>query len=501
MAVLELTCPHCGANIEVNEDAISFDCPRCGSRIILQASDNNGFSRNIPVNRFDNNGSMTAKKKSPVRSLVSTLICVAVVACVGLTGYEWHCENEMKATRQEIQLLIDSGDYEKANGKLIELDYRGLLLSKRNYWRDQKDQFSMKRVEEEVRYYMSQGNFTRATSELNSYTPSDSCAAKWTTIKGELQVEITKGREAEERRKEEEYKEEIQRYIDQDNFALAQSKLEEYEAPVSVKTKWEKDKQILQRQIDEKRRAAEMYGLVQIPISSKDAIGKDYTTLEQQLRNAGFTYIETISEVPDKGLFSKATHGEVKEIKILKEEKEIKEFKKDATFRRSDKITIIYYDLHSDGISKINAVVKTVKGLIAADNYEKARSEIESFNPPDYVSEEWNAQKAELLNEIAQAESERIRMPISSDDLSSWKHDELEESLRELGFETIKLDAIEKKESNFFSKIISFFSKKDSGDVAGITIINGGDRKTSFKNGEYIVKTAKITITYYTDNK
>ena len=59
----------------------------------------------------------------------------------------------------------------------------------------------MNRVEKEVRYYMSQGNFTRATSELNSYTPSDSCAAKWTTIKGELQVEITKASEDEEKRK------------------------------------------------------------------------------------------------------------------------------------------------------------------------------------------------------------------------------------------------------------------------------------------------------------
>lgn len=499
MAVLELTCPHCGANIEVNEDAISFDCPRCGSRIILQASGNNGFSRNIPVNRFDNNGSMTAKKKSPVRSLVSTLICVAVVACVGLTGYEWHCENEMKATRQEIQLLIDSGDYEKASGKLIELDYRGLLLSKRNYWRDQKDQFSMKRVEEEVRYYMSQGNFTRATSELNSYTPSDSCAAKWTTIKGELQVEITKASEDEEKRKEEEYIEEIQRYIDQDNFSRAQSKLEEYDPPASVKTKWEKDKQTLQRQIDDKRRDAELYGLVPIPISAKDAIGSDYRTLKRQLEDAGFTNIDTISEVPDKGLFSKAEHGEVKDIRILKEEKEIKGFKKNDTFRRSDKITIIYYDLHSEGISKINAVVKTVKGLIAADNYEKACSEIESFNPPDYVSEEWNARKDGLLNEISQAKSDKIPMPISSDELSSWKHDDLEESLRESGFKTIKLDAIEKKDSNFFSKIISFFSKKDSGDVAGITIINGGDRKTSFEKGDYIVKTAKIEISYYAD--
>ena len=139
MAVLELTCPHCGANIEVNEDAISFDCPRCGSRIILQASENTGFSRNIPMNRFENDlESMVTKKKSPIRSLVSTLICVTVVACVGLTGYEWHCDREMKATRQEIESLIVSGDYLKARGKLVGFEYQGLLSSNRKSWNDQK---------------------------------------------------------------------------------------------------------------------------------------------------------------------------------------------------------------------------------------------------------------------------------------------------------------------------------------------------------------------------
>ena len=258
MVVLELTCPHCGANIEVNEDAISFDCPRCGSRIILQVSENDGFSRNIPVNRFDNDlGSRTTKKKSPIRSFVSTLICMAVVAGVGLSGYEWHCENEMKATRQEIQLLIDSGDYQKANGKLIELDYRGLLSSKKNYWREQKDQFSMKTVKEEVRYYMSKGDFILASSVLNSYTPSDFCMDEWMTTKGQLQKEIAERREEEDRRVEAEFVEEIQRYIDKDNFTLAQSKLEEYDPPASVKEEWEKHKQILQKRIDVKRKDAE----------------------------------------------------------------------------------------------------------------------------------------------------------------------------------------------------------------------------------------------------
>ena len=365
----------------------------------------------------------------------------------------------------------------------------------------QKDDFSMQTVEEEARYYMGKGNFTRASSVLNSYTPSDSSTAKWTTIKGELQGEITKASEDEEKRKEEEYIEEIQRYIDQDNFSLAQSKLEEYDPPASVKTKWEKDKQTLQRQIDDKRRAAELYGLVQIPISAKDAIGSDYRTLKRQLEDAGFTNIDTISEVPDKGLFSKAEHGEVKEIIILKNEKEIKDFKKEDTFRRSDKITITYYNLHDDGITKINGVVKTVKGLIDAGNYEKARSEIDAFSPPDYVLEEWNTQKAELLSEIGQAESETIRMPISSDDLSSWKHDELVVLLNESGFNSIKLEAKEKKDGNFFSKLFHIFSKDDSGDVAGITITIGGDKKTSFEKGDYIVKTAKIEISYYADNK
>lgn len=502
MAVLELTCPHCGANIEVNEDAISFDCPRCGSRIILQVPDNDGFSRNIPMNRFENDlGSVVTKKKSSIRSLVSTLICVAVVACVGLTGYEWHCDREMKATRQEIESLIVNGDYLKARGKLVGFEYQGLLSSRRKSWNDQKDDFSMQTVGEEVRYYMSKGDFIHASSVLNSYTPSDYCMDEWMTTKGELQKEISELREKEERRVEAEFVKEIQKYIDQDNFALAKAKLEEYDPPASVKSKWEQDKQSLQTQIEEKKIASEHNGLALIPVSSKEAVGSDYISILEILEDAGFTNIDIISETPDKGLFTKPKHGEVKEIIILKNEKEIKDFKKEATFRRSDKITIIYYNLHDDGIAKINAVVKTVRGLIASDNYEKARSEIESFSPPDYVSTEWNAQKDELLEEIAQKESERTQMPISSDDLSSWKHDDLVELLKESGFNTIKLEVKEKKDGNIFSKIFHIFSKEDSGDVAGITVTIGGDKITSFKKGDYIVKTAKIEISYYTDNK
>ena len=73
--------------------------------------------------------------------------------------------------------------------------------------------------------------------------------------------------------------------------------------------------------------------------------------------------------------------------------------------------------------------------------------------------------------------------------------------LEDSGFKTIKLEAKEKKDGNFFSKLFHIFSKEDSGDVTGITITIGGDKKTSFEKGDYIVKTAKIEIFYYADNK
>ena len=508
MVILELTCPHCGAIIQVGDDSSAFCCPRCGSRIILDASKSTDSAAKTPDSEADDDSTLSAnKKKRPLHNVISSIICVSVLACAGFSGYEWHCESEMKIAMQQIQESIDNKNFAGAKTDINALEYPGLLSSRKKNWHNQRDHLSIEVVKAEVRSLIENGDLVKASTELNSFMPADSCSAEWANTKTGLQEEINNKRREQEEQRQEEYKAKIRQCIDQGDYSGARSLLEEYLAPASVAQKWEKDKKILLEEITKKEEQAEHDRLIPIPFSSKEALEKSYSSLEKELKGAGFINVELKKTVPGNNIFSKVKHGQVKEITIVKDDNEIKGFKKDEPFKKSSKITIVYYDLTNIGMEKINAIKSKIKefipdnALIPSDSFNKARSELNSFVPPEYVSKEWDKIKEDLSNDISNKEKEVASLPLSSAEVSTFNHDDLKQCLEESGFKEIKFKEISKEAGNVFSKIKNIFSNYKRGDVVSIIIEMGGNSVTNFNKGDFLDKTASITITYYSERQ
>ena len=147
MVVLELKCPHCGASIEVNEDAAAFDCPKCGSRIVLEDADNADYTRSMPPRESSHiSVQAAAKNRSPVRGIVTTVIIIAALIITGLFLHEYYCNSEIKATKEKVQKLIEQGDYIGAETELSAFEYKGVFSKSRKSWTAQKKSLTFSRI-------------------------------------------------------------------------------------------------------------------------------------------------------------------------------------------------------------------------------------------------------------------------------------------------------------------------------------------------------------------
>lgn len=322
MDILELQCPHCGAVIDVNEDAAAFDCPHCGSRIILEGPGNIDLKDSLPNNTSPIQYAQVSKKKSPLYSITITVIVLAIIAGSGLFAQKWYFENERipipfsekdavgkncesikddleSAGFTNIELVPETENSSKKHQTVKEIK----ILDDNKYMNDFKKNTVFKRAARITIYYYDSSENDRIYLEKNI---------------NDIQTLIEKG--------------------DRDG---AESRIKKYTPPESVKDEWADQKNELIIQLE---------SLKPVPFSSSEALEKTYSEVADMLRDAGFNEItEEPSHEKSFGqktlpVFFKTEAGKVQRIKIIDGEREITDFKKGDYFNESAEITITYYD-------------------------------------------------------------------------------------------------------------------------------------------------------------
>ena len=84
---------------------------------------------------------------------------------------------------------------------------------------------------------------------------------------------------------------------------------------------------------------------IPVPMSAKEAKGKNYKEVKEAFDNAGFVNVFLREDTKKPGGLKRAKNGEVKEVTIkIDENEENKNFKKDELYSANTRIDIVYYD-------------------------------------------------------------------------------------------------------------------------------------------------------------
>lgn len=122
MNTIELCCPHCGAIIHAEEDLASFECPCCGSTIVLYEQSDAPSVRSALIGEMVGKPMPPKKRKSPLRSVVAAVLSVAVIGGAGYLGILKYTEKEIETCEKKVQEYIDTKDFSRAMTQLSSFD-------------------------------------------------------------------------------------------------------------------------------------------------------------------------------------------------------------------------------------------------------------------------------------------------------------------------------------------------------------------------------------------
>ena len=281
MNIIELYCPACNAKLEVADDAAALSCPSCGSKIIIHLPDPGSVST----------ADTEDKPKTKTRLIRSTVVLLAMVIFLsaGFFFFERNTDQKLEKACEDVESLISDKEYYLARSRLASVEYRGVSEKSRNYWKNRHDALYFETARVEVRHYIDIGDYSQASSALDSFVP-----------------------------------------------------------PEDKADQWEKVKEALRKEIDEKSINEEANTKKPVSLSSKELEELKYFEAEEKLRKDGFTNISLVkisykSIWYKPGTWKKVEPGDIKEISIESNGKISTSFKKDNVFPAASKIIISYY--------------------------------------------------------------------------------------------------------------------------------------------------------------
>ena len=145
-------------------------------------------------------------------------------------------------------------------------------------------------------------------------------------------------------------------------------------------------------------------------------------------------------------------------------------------------------------LDNLDEKTKDIQALIDKGNLEKAKEELDLYDPPDSVQEKWESVKKQLLERINKKElsmSKEPLAPLSKKEAENGKLYDVEKAFREAGFNNI--ETVMETEKPALKKV-------ETGDIKEITVFEGESENKKFEKGDALRANAKITIVYYDFN-
>ncbi len=148
-------------------------------------------------------------------------------------------------------------------------------------------------------------------------------------------------------------------------------------------------------------------------------------------------------------------------------------------------------------LDNLDEKTKDIQALINKGNLEKAKEELNLYDPPDNVQEKWESVKKQLLEkinkkELSMSEEQSISLaPLSKKEAENGKLYDIEKAFREAGFNNI--ETVMETEKPALKKV-------ETGDIKEITVFEGENENKKFEKGDALRANAKITIVYYDFN-
>lgn len=154
--LLQMKCPNCNANLQVDDGIESFFCQYCGTKIILEGQSNAAIRAKARLKTLDKVGEIQKnhhrqrmelrEQKAVIQAaeerrallvggicfLVCILICVLMMVCIRISNTK---ENtRLETIYSEIQADMENGDYDSALMKANTLRFSADNKDLKNQW-------------------------------------------------------------------------------------------------------------------------------------------------------------------------------------------------------------------------------------------------------------------------------------------------------------------------------------------------------------------------------
>lgn len=150
MNTIELNCPHCGATIHADEDLSTFNCPCCGSGIILHAQADAHVVKSVPE-RETAVKTDPSKKEKWAHSVLAIILVFAVICIAGYLGLSKYTDNEIRKDVENVQIHISQKEFPRARTELSSFEGHLLFKAKWENWKTRLEQ----EIEEEEQNYLN----------------------------------------------------------------------------------------------------------------------------------------------------------------------------------------------------------------------------------------------------------------------------------------------------------------------------------------------------------
>lgn len=134
MKLVQMKCPNCDANLEVDDGLDSFFCKYCGTKIVLEGQSEASLKAKTAVKAmnkigemYDKNQERKAKERAAANKrfplVIGLFILLIVLGMFLLTAPVRKEDKRIETVYAEIQADISAGDYDAALAKLPGLRY------------------------------------------------------------------------------------------------------------------------------------------------------------------------------------------------------------------------------------------------------------------------------------------------------------------------------------------------------------------------------------------